>query len=560
MIVENTETFENEELIENLSFAETVAIHNTLSENEPAANAAGLITSPTGGRRKGALKPKGQVDFLDRNKADLMLANLKNLKHRTAILIMMDCGLRVSECISLQVKNFDFRKKTLKVKSLKKKGEELIREIPMSTRLLETLADYVKQINPKTEEDYLFTGTGGNQHISRKAFNKVCEVLKKNNPQLGNLHPHTLRHTFATQMLASGTALHNVSEMLGHANYNTTLIYNHTPIEILRQNIDAATAERLNWYQRFYRKLFPKKTSQIINLSTNPNNFLIGRDSELIQVMECINKNINTILLGNIGIGKSHILKQIQIPNKKTLLIDEMGNLKMTFVNMLLYLYDNDKQAIKSMIFGDFDKAQIQQKLQKDSVQTLIEEIIKITAKHEYVLVIDNVDGITTKAMKCIELLKDHFTIITTARTVAINKANFLWNFERIEIQPLPRAAALELIHRLSYDIDVEDFEMYRNHIHDQSAGNPRVIFEMCERYRKEMIVTDDVVRSVRHIGGLPEIDMSFIIVIILAGVSILRYTSREVGGTNFRFIGGMALVLLFLVRFFLSKTKRRFI
>jgi hypothetical protein len=150
--------------------------------------------------------------------------------------------------------------------------------------------------------------------------------------------------------------------------------------------------------------------------------------------------------------------------------------------------------------------------------------------------------------------------IITTAREVPINKANYLWNFDRINIENLPRTASLELIHRLSSDIDIEDFELYRNHIYEQSNGNPRVIYELCDRYHKEMIVTDDVIRSIRHIGGLQEIDMTFIIVFILAGLTILRYTSREVGGESLRFIGGMALVLLMLSRFILSKIKRKFI
>jgi hypothetical protein len=173
---------------------------------------------------------------------------------------------------------------------------------------------------------------------------------------------------------------------------------------------------------------------------------------------------------------------------------------------------------------------------------------------------IDNVDGITTKGMKCIELLKDHFTIVTTARSVPISKANFLWNFEQVKIENLSRTESLELIHRLSYNLDIEDFELYRNHIYDQSNGNPRVIFELCERYRKEIVITDDTIRSIRHIGALEEIDMSFIVVLILACIAVLRYTSREIGGENLRFIGGIALVLLMLTRYFLSRTKRKFL
>ena len=212
------------------------------------------------------------------------------------------------------------------------------------------------------------------------------------------------------------------------------------------------------------------------------------------------------------------------------------------------------------MIFGDFDKTQILQKLQKDSVYNLISEIMKITDKHEYIMVIENVDGITTKAAKCIELLKDHFVIITTARQVPLNKSSFLWNFKQIELQPLNRITSIELIHKLSYDLDVEDFELYRQHIYDQSAGNPRVIFELCDRFRKEIYVTEENIRTIRHVGGLKEIDMSWTVMLLLACVALLRYTSREMGSESLRFIGGIAMIGLMFFRFFLSKTKRRYL
>lgn len=541
---------ENDDLSELKELNESKQIFDTLNQTEQKKT-----------ERKPKMKATGAINYLDKDKSERLLSAVENLKHKAAILIMMDCGLRVTECVTLRMENFDFKKKILYVKSLKKRENELIREIPISNRLLQVLADYLKERKPTTASDYLFQGSGNTDHLTRKAMNRVCERLKAKNPAFSNLHPHALRHTFATQMLANGAELHNVKTLLGHTSFNTTLIYNHTPIEILRQNIDDMSSKKISWFSRIWRKIVGiKAVPTLINFHSEPNQYIIGREREILQVIDNLNKNINTILVGKIGIGKSHILKQIEFRDRKILKIDEMSNLKLTFVNMLLYLLDNDKEAIKDMIYADYDKSKLQQKLQKDSIQTLIDEIIRITAKHEYVLMINNVDGITAKGMKTIELLKDHFTIITTAREIPLNKANFIWNFEKISITQLPRTQSLELIHKLSYDIDVEDFELYRNHIYDQSSGNPRVIFELCERYRKETIVTDDVIRSVRHIGGLPEIDMSFVIVIILAGVSILRYTSREIGGESLRFIGGMALVLLMLSRYFLSKAKRKFL
>jgi site-specific recombinase XerD len=544
-----------EEITEEQELQESRDVFNKLNQPQTATETK---EKPT---RRARLKRTGEVDHLDQKKTEDLLKSVTNSKHKTAILIMMDAGLRATECVTLKLENFDFKKKVILVKSLKKRGEDLTREIPISTRLLESLAEYLKntKVNP---EDYIFPSPSDKQqHISRKALNRLCERLKQKHPHLSMLHPHALRHTFATQLLAHGAELHDVKTLLGHQSFNTTLIYNHTAIDTLRKNVSDMTEKKKNFWQKIISRIFGKGLKpSILNFSNSDTHFIVGREKELMQIVDNLNKNINTIITGKIGIGKSHLLKQIELQNKKQLKLDEMANLKMTFVNMLLYLYDNDKEVIKSVLYADFDKTKLQQKLQRDSVPSLIEEVIKITGKHEYVIFIDNVDGITPKAMKAIENLKDHFVIITTAREVPINKTSFIWNFEQIKLEALTRSSSLELIHKLSFDTEIEDMELYRNHIYDQSGGNPRVIFELCERYRKEAVVTDDIVRQIRHIGGLPEWDMSFIIIIILAGVSILRYTSREFGGESLRFIGGIALVMLMLTRYFLGRIKRKFL
>ncbi|MGN6247369.1 MAG: tyrosine-type recombinase/integrase [Ginsengibacter sp.] len=551
MEADNSQHHEEEDLTEN-EFMETMQIHTRLSEK----------STPSQPKKNVSFKSEKSFHYLDKNKSEILLKAAQNIKHKTLILIMMDCGTRVTETVTLKLSNFNFKKKTLTVRTLKKRGVETTREIPLSSRLMMTLSEYLKKRKPTSNNDYLFPGMDGKTHLSRKTVNKMCNKYKKINPAFRNLHPHALRHTFATNMLASGAELHHVKELLGHTSYDTTLIYNHTPIELLRKHVTNATEKKENRFVRFIKQVLNINTRKpvFVNFNNNPENFIVGRDEELVEIVDSLNKNINVILTGPIGIGKSHILKQIDLKDRKCLVLDEMNNLKMTFINMLLYLYENDKEQIKTLVFGDFDKSQILTKLQRDSVYTLIAEIIKITEKHEYILVIENVDGITAKAVKCIELLKDHFVIITTARQIPLNKSSFLWNFKQVEIKALNRGNSIDLIHRLSYDMDIEDYELYRQHIYDQSAGNPRVIFELCERFRKEIIITDDTIRSVRHIGGLPEIDMSWTVMLLLACVAVLRYTSREIGGQNMRFIGGIAMICLMFFRFFLSKTKRKFL
>ena len=61
-----------------------------------------------------------EVHFLSKKEAEKLLNSISNTGHKAAILLMMDAGLRVSECVSLKLSNFDFRSKSITVKSLKK--------------------------------------------------------------------------------------------------------------------------------------------------------------------------------------------------------------------------------------------------------------------------------------------------------------------------------------------------------------------------------------------------------------------------------------------------------
>jgi len=99
-----------------------------------------------------------QIQFLDSNEASLLVNAIPDLKHKCIVLLMLDCGLRVSEAISLQFGNFDFQKKILKVKSLKKRKAKDYsnRIVPLQPRLYNCLVDYSKHFNKIDDHTYLF--------------------------------------------------------------------------------------------------------------------------------------------------------------------------------------------------------------------------------------------------------------------------------------------------------------------------------------------------------------------------------------------------------------------
>lgn len=499
------------------------------------------------------------IHFLSQSEAALLVQSIKDNRHKCLVLLMLDAGLRVSEAISLKFGAFDFQKKVLTVRSLKKRGVFKNRQIPLSQRLFLCLADYVKEVKEISSDKFLFPSPKDpTKHINRFAVYNYLTRLSIKKLNIPNLHPHALRHSFATSLISTGSELHEIANLLGHEKLDTSRIYTHIPHERLKQSVRAAAAhngDRRKWYNF----LISKRPPQIYIPNQNQSiGLVVGRNNEFCTISNHVSNGTNVILLGSVGVGKRTLLDGLSVKDKKTLTFDDTASIKKSLVYMLLFLYQGDKSKVADLMFKEFDKDKIETRLSRQSVAYLCDEIISIVQPKEYILKIKQFDNVTPQTMKVIEKLKDTFVIITASTEIPINKASFLWNFEKIEIKNLTRQHTFELIHKLSYDMQIEDYEIFRNHILQQTDGNPRAIVEMIERYRREPILATNTIRSITHSGAIREFDCSYVVIILIASLAIFRYMTSEFDNPGLRVIGGMAMILLLLSRSLFSKTKRK--
>lgn len=151
------------------------------------------------------------------------VAKPDGLRNRAMLEVMYSSGLRVSELLSLKLKQINNEKGLIDV--IGKGNKE--RKVPIGDYALDYVKQYVegpRRKNVGRSSDYLFLNRYG-KPISRQYFFKE---VKKYAAQVGiqeEISPHTLRHCFATHMLENGAELRAVQEMLGHTNISTTQIY-----------------------------------------------------------------------------------------------------------------------------------------------------------------------------------------------------------------------------------------------------------------------------------------------------------------------------------------------
>ncbi len=155
-------------------------------------------------------------------------------RDRAMLEIAYGAGLRVSEWISIGVRDVLFEDKLVRVFG---KGSKE-RLVPIGRSAIGAVATYVRELRPRLEKGsgkgVLFLNARG-EPLSRMGAWKILRRYVERAGIEKAVSPHTLRHSFATHLLEGGADLRAVQEMLGHADISTTQIYTHVDREYLRQ-------------------------------------------------------------------------------------------------------------------------------------------------------------------------------------------------------------------------------------------------------------------------------------------------------------------------------------
>jgi integrase/recombinase XerC len=150
-------------------------------------------------------------------------------------------GIRVGECTGIHLKDLDFSLETILVHGKGKKD----RYVPFGNKAKNALLDYIKvsrnKLVEKLDSDHgkLFVNFRGAPLTARGVRYVLSSMIDTASVQ-GNIHPHVLRHTFATHLLNNGADLRSVQELLGHSEISSTQIYTHVTKEQLKKVYNSA--------------------------------------------------------------------------------------------------------------------------------------------------------------------------------------------------------------------------------------------------------------------------------------------------------------------------------
>ncbi|HET8651971.1 MAG TPA: tyrosine recombinase [Gaiellaceae bacterium] len=150
----------------------------------------------------------------------------RDLRDRALVELLYGAGLRVSEAVGLEKGGVDLDRRL--VRTVGKGGKE--RVVPVGREAVEALRRYLSRGRPHLDRRHrpeLFLNAKGGALTRAGAFLILRKLAAKAGLEPERIHPHLLRHTFATHLLEGGADLRSVQEMLGHADLATTELYTH---------------------------------------------------------------------------------------------------------------------------------------------------------------------------------------------------------------------------------------------------------------------------------------------------------------------------------------------
>jgi len=206
-------------------------IREGLADNNPAQ----AVQAPKTEKRLPSTLDVDQMSaLLDSTAPDTFLA----CRDRAIMELLYSSGLRLAELASLAVRDIDFGDQLVYVTTGKgNKG----RVIPIGSQAIKALRQWLTQRDEQGfyEQTALFISQQG-RRLGERAIQKRLEYWGKKNAISDKVHPHRLRHAFASHMLEASGDLRAVQELLGHSDISTTQIYTHVDFQHLAKVYDSA--------------------------------------------------------------------------------------------------------------------------------------------------------------------------------------------------------------------------------------------------------------------------------------------------------------------------------
>jgi tRNA A37 threonylcarbamoyladenosine biosynthesis protein TsaE len=298
---------------------------------------------------------------------------------------------------------------------------------------------------------------------------------------------------------------------------------------------------------------------------------LIGREQEVESVLEEIKKRRDILLFGEIGTGKTAILKHVfeVLKNQKHKIIyaDYAKSFKQFLINVVYQIHatyneiDLHELTDKGEETIGIEWRNIKRRIMRMTTNDLAGLIVRNIKGKDYIIICDHLERITPTAKAIFETLREGCCFVGATWLIKNDPhlKKLWWRFKNIEIKNLEEKNAEKLIEHFLVDKEIHVYNRkdFIQKLLKVSKGNAASIYDMIYHAEKEKYVDRKHLRNIEHEAGRKEFDMTLLVVFLGVMVMAVRFFALGMNNKDVYIIAGISGAVFMFVRFVLTRGMR---
>ncbi len=275
----------------------------------------------------------------------------------------------------------------------------------------------------------------------------------------------------------------------------------------------------------------------------------VGREAEIREIQRLLNGRRHVLLVGKRGLGKSHLLRYVAREMveelDRLLVLDDFKAVRGILRSVAVELHERDH-------LSQFKDEEDSDKVRTGTAKWRVSDVAQLVADsiygRDYVLIVDNLDTMTPSGVSVFQQLSDVAVVVAAARTERLDRLDeVIGRLNRVELRPLADEAIRQMLWAsVDYD-DVKNPKMLETQVVKRARGVPGSVADAITRYAAGSGGVS--VREIRDIQGTSQAtDLTWVLVVAVVGVAVMRYVSRAMDSTSaYVIFGGLSAVGMLL-------------
>jgi hypothetical protein len=281
---------------------------------------------------------------------------------------------------------------------------------------------------------------------------------------------------------------------------------------------------------------------------------LIGRVAERERCLANAARGRHTLVVGPIGAGKSALLHAVARELPDALVLDAIRPLRMSLLGLCQLLHARQPLVLPSGEAVPPGWPECARRLARLNVRELTEIALANLAGRPGVLVLDQLEGATPSMAPALERLLETAPVLAATRECRPGLQKLWWAFERVDLPPLTRDEARQLLWAVTDPGPLADPALFEAKVLGQANGNPHAIVEMARQVQGADRVGVQAIRDVTHPAGVRFQDLTPLLLLVGAGLVAARFIALGLDDRDLYILAGSLGALFFVVRYFLMR------